>query len=213
VQETRHEVWIETDCGYPDGFAGGMISRDYPQLGMQGILADAHCTVAAGETLDIPLPVDTLGILVYPRPEAAPPAADAPAPTVKPLPLPADGNFKYTASRGGAGELTVQLPNADVRYSVAVGEPFSIPVPPGTKGIVLSVSAGAGGGRGRGGRGGGGAPEGTVVPLPADGHFKWTAPAGTASWEIAFIRHAYRTSPPATIMGTTAAPPRTRSTR
>jgi len=196
VQECKKrgmKVWIETDCGYPDGFAGGLISKDYSQLGMQGILADAHCTVAAGETLDIPLPIDTLGIVVYPRPEAAAPAADAPAPTVKQLPLPADGNLKYTAPRGGAGELTVQLPNADVRYSVAVGEPFSIPVPPGTKGIVLS--AGAGGGRGRGGRGGGGAPEGTVVPLPADGHFKWTAPAGTGSWEIAFIRHVYRTSP------------------
>jgi len=80
------KVWIETDCGYPDGFAGGMISRDYPQLGMQGIIADAHCTVAAGQTLDIPLPVDTLGILAYPRPEAAAPAADAPAPTVKAAP-------------------------------------------------------------------------------------------------------------------------------
>jgi hypothetical protein len=34
-----------------------------------------------------------------------------------------------------------------------------------------------------------------VVPLPADGHLKWTAPAGTGSWELTFIRHAYRTSP------------------
>ena len=51
------------------------------------------------------------------------------------------------------------------------------------------------------GRGGGGRadaarrPESTVVPLPADGHLKWTAPAGTGAWEITFIRHAYRTSP------------------
>jgi hypothetical protein len=195
VQECKKrgmKVWIEGDCGYPDGFAGGLISRDYPQLGMQGILADARCTVAAGQTLDIPLPIDTLGILAYPRPEAAAPAADAPAPAIKQLPLPTDGNFKYTAPRGGAGELTVQLPNADVRYSVAVGEPFSIPVPPGTKGIILSTG---GGGRGRGGRGGGGAPEGTVVPLPVDGHLKWTAPADTGSWEVAFIRHVYRSSP------------------
>ena len=57
------KVWIEGDCGYPDGFAGGLISKDYPQLGMQGIIPDAHCTVAAGQTLDIPLPADTLGIL------------------------------------------------------------------------------------------------------------------------------------------------------
>ncbi len=199
VQECKQrgmKVWIETDCGYPDGFAGGLISRDYPQLGMQGILTDARCTVAAGQTLDIPLPVDTLGILAYPRPEPAAPAADAAAPTVKPFPLPTDGIFKYTAPRGGAGELTVQLPNADVRYNVAVGEPFSIPVPAGTKGIFLTT-AGGGGGRGRGGRGGGGGggPEGTVVPIPADGLLKWTAPAGTGAWDVAFIRHAYRTSP------------------
>ena len=194
VQECKKrgmKVWIEGDCGYPDGFAGGLISRDYPQLGMQGILADAHCTVPAGQTLDLPLPVDTLGLLAYPRPEPGAPAAAAP--TVKELPLPADGIFKYTVPRGGAGELTVQLPNADVRYNVTVGEPFSIPVPPGTKRIFLTTAGG--GARGRGGRGAGGAPEGTVVPLPASGHLKWTAPAGGGSWEIAFIRHAYRTSP------------------
>ena len=48
VQECKKngmKVWIETDCGYPDGFAGGLISKDYPQLGMQGIVGDAHCTV------------------------------------------------------------------------------------------------------------------------------------------------------------------------
>ncbi|HWA09538.1 MAG TPA: glycosyl hydrolase [Opitutaceae bacterium] len=197
VQECKKrgmKVWIEGDCGYPDGFAGGIISRDYPQLGMQGILADAHCTVPAGQTLDLPLPVDTLGILAYQRPEPGAPAAGAVAPAVKEFPLPADGTFKYTAPRGGAGELTVQLPNADVRYNVTVGEPFSIPVPPGTKRIFLTT-AGAGGARGRGGRGAGGAPEGTVVPLPAAGHLKWTAPADGGSWEIAFIRHVYRTSP------------------
>ena len=199
VQECKKrgmKVWIETDCGYPDGFAGGLISRDYPQLGMQGILTDARCTVSAGQTLDLPLPVDTLGILAFPRPEPTAPAADAAAPTVKPFPLPTDGIFKYTAPRGGAGEITVQLPNADVRYNVAVGEPFSIPVPAGTKSIFLTAAGtSGGGGRGRGGRGSGGGPEGTVVPTPADGHLRWTAPAGTGAWEIAFIRHAYRTSP------------------
>ncbi len=45
------KVWIEGDAGYPDGFAGGRISRDYPQLGMQAIVADAHYSVVAGETL------------------------------------------------------------------------------------------------------------------------------------------------------------------
>jgi len=189
------KVWIEGDCGYPDGFAGGLISRDYPQLGMQGIVPDAHCTVAAGQTLDIPLPPDTLGIVANPRP-APPPAADAPEPTRTEMPLPADGIFKYTVPRGRGGELTVQLPNADVRYNLTTGEPFSIPVPSGTKAIFLS---GGGGARGRGGRGGGGGGGGagapTVVPLPADGHLKWTAPAGTGAWELTFIRHAYRSSP------------------
>jgi alpha-L-rhamnosidase len=199
VQECKKngmKVWIEGDCGYPDGFAGGLISRDYPQLGMQGIVADAHCTVAAGQTLDIPLPPDTLGIVARPRPVAVAPPPDAPAPTARRFPLPADGNFKYTVPRGGAGELTVQLPNADVRYNLTVGEPFAIRLPPDTKGIMLVASSGDRGRGGRGGRGAGAdAPAGTVVPLPADGHLKWTAPAGTESWEVTFIRHAYRTSP------------------
>jgi hypothetical protein len=193
VQECKKngmKVWIETDCGYPDGFAGGMISEQYPQLGMQGIISDAHVTVAAGQTLDIPLPTNTLGILAAPRPAATAPAADAAAPAGKQFPLPADGIFKYSVPRGGAGEVTVQLPNADVHYSVSVGEPFSIPVPPGTKSISM-----AGGGRGRGGRGGGGGAESTIVPLPADGHLVWKAPEGTGAWELTFIRHAYRTSP------------------
>jgi len=45
------KVWIETDCGYPDGFAGGLISQEYPMLGMQGIITDCRCTVSAGATL------------------------------------------------------------------------------------------------------------------------------------------------------------------
>jgi len=200
VQECKKvgmKVWIEGDCGYPDGFAGGLISRDYPQLGMQGIVPDAHCTVAAGQTLDIPLPVDTLGIVANPRPAAPAPAADAPAPARKEMPLPADETFKYTVPRAGAGEITVQLPNAEVRYSVTVGEPFSIPTPPGTKAIFLSSPAG--GRRGGAARGFGeesdARGESVVLPLPADGHLKWTAPAGPGAWEITFVRHAYRSSP------------------
>ena len=65
------KMWIDGDDGYPDGFAGGMISQDYPQLGMQGIIADAHYTVAGGQTLNIPLPADTLGIVANPRAAAA----------------------------------------------------------------------------------------------------------------------------------------------
>ena len=112
VQECKQrgmKVWIEGDCGYPDGFAGGLISRDYPQLGMQGIVGDAHVTVTAGQTLDIPLPPDTLGIVANPRPAAAQPAdVSAPtneAPAGRTFPIPADGIFKYTVPRGGAGSF------------------------------------------------------------------------------------------------------------
>ena len=197
------KVWIEGDCGYPDGFAGGIISEQYPLLGMQGIVTDARCTVAAGQTLDIPLPPDTLGIVASPRPAAAPaaeaPAAGTPAANPaagEPMPLPADGNFKYSVPRGRGGELTVQLPNAEIRYTLTVGEPFALKLPADTKGLLYRTGFG---GRGPGGgrRGGPGAPAAanTVVPIPADGQLKWTAPAGEGSWEVSFIRHAYRTSP------------------
>ena len=76
---------------------------------------------------------------------------------------------------------------------------------PGTKAIFVAGGGGGAGGeggrarggarRGGGGGGGGGAQAGTVVPLPADGHLQWTAPAGTGAWELSFIRHAYRSSP------------------
>jgi hypothetical protein len=234
VQEAKKvgmKVWIEGDCGYPDGFAGGLISKEYPQLGMQGIVSDAHCTLPAGQTLDIPLPPDTLGILAAPRAEAA---AEAGAPAGTLMPVPADGIFKYQVPRGGAREVTVQLANVSVRYTLTTGEPFSIQVPEGTKGVYLGGGggggaaprggaarggAGAGGGAGRrgggggegargagGGGGGGGGARGarggagggagsTIIPLPADGHLKWTPPAGSGAWEITFIRHAFRSSP------------------
>lgn len=183
------KVWIEGDCGYPDGFAGGLISQKYPELGMQGIVSDAHCTVAAGQTLEIPLPVDTLGIVAHPRAAGAATPAEG-----TPFPLPTDGTFRYNVPRGGAGEVVVQLTGAEVRYTVTTGEPFTIPVSGETKGILLRT----GGGGARGGRGGGAAaeaPASLVVPVPADGQLKWTAPAGPGSWEVTFIRHAYRTSP------------------
>jgi hypothetical protein len=184
------KVWIEGDAGYPDGFAGGMISRDYPQLGMQGIVADARLTVAGGQTLNMPLPPDTLGIVANQRAGAAAPGAEAPAPTGTALPLPADGKFKWTAR--GASEVTIQGPGGDVRYSVVAGQTLTIPLASGTRGIMVNSG---GGGRGRGGRAVGGAAQpGTVLPLPADGQLRWTAP-GTGTWELTFVRHVYRSSP------------------
>ena len=88
------KVWIEGDAGYPDGFAGGRISSDYPGLGMQAIVADARYSVVAGQTLRIPVPPDTLGILAYNRQLGA-----------RVLPIPADGQLKWTAPDPGGSEV------------------------------------------------------------------------------------------------------------
>ena len=199
------KVWIEGDCGYPDGFAGGLISKDHPQLGMQGIVSDARATVAEGQAVELPLPPDTLGIVAKPRnrANAGTPPPEAPAPAEKPFPLPADGVFKYIVPRGGAGVLTIHIYTADIRYNLTVGEPFVLPLPPDTKSIGLMTAPSLGRGReSKMGAGDGFAaardgetPTNVVVPIPADGHLKWTAPAGAGAWELIFIRHAYRTSP------------------
>jgi len=89
------KVWIEGDAGYPDGFAGGMISQDYPQLGMQGIVADAHYSVVAGQTLQTNVPPDTLGILAY-NPGSG---------LCRSLPIPADGQVRWTAPEPGMSEV------------------------------------------------------------------------------------------------------------
>jgi hypothetical protein len=106
VQECKKrgmKVWIEGDAGYPDGFAGGMISRDYPDLGMQGIVADARYIVAAGQTLKIPLPPNTLGILINQRVSAK---GSTITPQSEVLPIPADGEFQWTAPNQGMWEVT-----------------------------------------------------------------------------------------------------------
>ncbi len=227
------KVWIETDDGYPDGFAGGMISRDYPQLGMQAIVNDARYTVAGGQTLTMPLPPDTLGILANPRaaapagtvpgamgpvvmpalvPVAAPAAggargagggggarrggAAASAPASQSIPVPTDGKFKWTAPTGGMSnglwEVTFQGSAGEARYTVACGQTLTIPLPTDTKGIQASPLA-RGPGRGPA-AGGAAAAASTVIAVPADGQFKWTAP-GTGTWEVTFVRHVYRSSP------------------
>ena len=55
-------LWIQDESDYPSGFAGGNISRLYPQLGMQGIVADIRVHVVPGQTLTMPVPPDTLAI-------------------------------------------------------------------------------------------------------------------------------------------------------
>ena len=208
------KMWIDGDDGYPDGFAGGMVSKLHPELGMQAIVADARYTVAAGETLSIPLPADTLGILASLQPPPVPPA---PRPTVPatqplapngqrrpgqpmfasvppdhPLSLPTDGLFKWIGEPGGTWDVVFEGSAGNARYTVTSGQTLAIPLPGGTKSIHASLRAAGGGGR----RGGGPpAPTTTVVPLPADGQLKWTAPAGNGPWEVTFVRHIYRSSP------------------
>ncbi len=84
------KVWLEDEGGYPSGFAAGMISAKYPKLGMQGIVSDARYSVAAGQTLSIPVPPDTLGILAYNRLAGC-----------RVIAVPPDGQLSWTAPNPG----------------------------------------------------------------------------------------------------------------
>jgi len=55
------KLWIQDECDYPSGMAGGLINTEYPQFRMQAIVADIRVSVAAGQTLTLPLPPGTLG--------------------------------------------------------------------------------------------------------------------------------------------------------
>jgi alpha-L-rhamnosidase len=89
------KVWIEDDAGYPSGFAGGLISKEHPELGMQALVADARYSVAAGQTLKIPVPPDTVGILAQTRLTGV----------CQELPIPSDGRFQWTAPNPGLSEV------------------------------------------------------------------------------------------------------------
>jgi hypothetical protein len=89
------KVWLEDDAGYPSGFAGGLISQEHPELGMQALVADARYSVAAGQTLKIPVPPDTVGILAY-TPQSG---------MTQELPIPLDGRLQWTAPNPGSSEV------------------------------------------------------------------------------------------------------------
>ena len=55
------KVWLQDEGNYPSGLAGGLIGTEYPKLRMQAIVADLRVSVAAGQTLTMPLPPGTLG--------------------------------------------------------------------------------------------------------------------------------------------------------
>ena len=39
------KMWIQDECDYPSGMAGGLINTEYPQLRMQGIVADLRASL------------------------------------------------------------------------------------------------------------------------------------------------------------------------
>ena len=85
------KVWIQDEGNYPSGFAGGLIDKEYPQLRMQGIVADIRATVLAGQTLTMPLPPDTLGAFSVKGSDRSTAA----------IPLPVGSQFQWTAPNEG----------------------------------------------------------------------------------------------------------------
>jgi hypothetical protein len=89
-------MWIQDESDYPSGFAGGYISERYPQLGMQDIVADISVHVAPGQTLQMPVPPDTLAIW------ATEMDAQGAIEMVIPIPVPADLQLKYLTPAEGS---------------------------------------------------------------------------------------------------------------
>jgi hypothetical protein len=108
------KVWLADEGSYPSGFAGGKISAEYPQLTMQGIVADMRISVAPGQTISMPAPPDTLGALIVapearpgsrPTPEGSgPPPGSPPGPELLPL---RDGRIQWTAPPDGRREVVL----------------------------------------------------------------------------------------------------------
>jgi hypothetical protein len=89
-------LWIQDESDYPSGFAGGNISRQYPQVAMQGIVADIRVHVVPGQTLTMPAPPDTLAVF------ATKTSTDDKIQGVVPIPVPPDGQLKWTVPAQGS---------------------------------------------------------------------------------------------------------------
>ena len=88
------KLWIQDECDYPSGFAGGLVSEEYPQLTMQGLDADIRINVMPGQTLTMPTPPDTLDAL----------AVFAQTGAVQTVPISSSGiNWRAPAPPPGAG--------------------------------------------------------------------------------------------------------------
>jgi hypothetical protein len=90
------KIWLQDESDYPSGFAGGLIGKQYPQLAMQGIVADMRVSLTAGQTISIPLPPDTLGMYIENGSDHST--------TV--LPMPKDGHLTWTAPNTGSDPYT-----------------------------------------------------------------------------------------------------------
>jgi hypothetical protein len=89
-------MWVQDESDYPSGFAGGYISERYPQLGMQDIVNDITVHVAPGQTLEMPVPQDTLAIWATEMDQQG--AVEK----VIPIPVPADMQLKYLTPAEGS---------------------------------------------------------------------------------------------------------------
>ena len=92
------KVWIQDEGNYPSGLAGGLINTEYPQFRMQAIVADLRASVAAGQTLTLPLPPGTLGVFSVKGSDQS----------TALIPLPAGDQFEWTAPSEGSDP---NLPN------------------------------------------------------------------------------------------------------
>jgi hypothetical protein len=94
-------LWIQDESDYPSGFAGGKISKLYPQLGMQGIVADIRVHAMPGQTLTMPVPADTLSIMALkssdPRQGGSPQVVG-----VIPITVPSNGQLRWTVPPEGS---------------------------------------------------------------------------------------------------------------
>jgi len=111
VQEARKrgmKLWLQDESDYPSGFAGGLIGERYPQLAMQGIVADARISVTAGQTLSFPLPPGTLGAFWESGLDRS----------TGVIPLPSDGQFTWRAPNTGSnpGDRNFQWDVVFVRH-------------------------------------------------------------------------------------------------
>ena len=98
VQEAKKrgmKLWLQDESDYPSGFAGGKMIQQYPQLCMQGIVADIHVRVAPGQRFSMPVPPDTLGIMALET------TRDQQLRNVIPIPIPADGQLKWIVPNEG----------------------------------------------------------------------------------------------------------------